>query len=285
LTQISLLAALAVVAGPKVTSGDWMPLVRAGEYQKAKSVCEPWLVAEDSRTKAEAHKCLANVELGLAGGSKVRIEGDRKAGGFIGPAYDDEASIRAVEHLNQALLLAPQDLSIHQGRLHVLMLAARYSDMERALAESAKLYEGADAMDAWLAYPAELFNSRQFKPAIALLLVLDKRYPNDHRVAGNMSAAYAMLEQDDEALAWASKAVKLAPDDAIDNWNLARIYDYTGKTALADAAYQKSLALQSGEQRKRSTCIYAEFVLSKKKDSKNACELQKQGGCSPSACQ
>jgi len=285
LTQaISLLVALAVAAGPKVTSGDWMPLVRAGEYPKAKSMCEPWLDSEDAVTKAEAHKCLANVELGLAGGAKIRIEGDRKTGGYMGAGYDDETASRAVKHLDQAVLLSPQDLSIHQGRLHVLMLAARYEDMPRALEQSAKLYKGADAVDAWLGYPAELFNRRQFKPAIALLLVLDGLYPDDHRVAGNMSAAYAMLEQDEEALAWATKAVKLTPNDPIDIWNLARIYDYTGKPALADAAYQKSLALQTGEQRKRSTCIYADFVQSRKKDAKKACELQKEAGCPPTAC-
>jgi Flp pilus assembly protein TadD len=203
----------------------------------------------------------------------------------MGPGYDDDSASRAVKHLDQAALLAPQDLSIHQGRLHVLMLAARYEDMARSLRESAKLYKGPDALAAWLGYPSQLFDRRQFKPAIALLLVLNELYPDDHRVAGNMSAAYAMIEEDEEALSWANKAVKLAPDDPIDNWNLARIYDYTGKIALADAAYQKSLALQTGDHRKRSTCVYAEFVQSKKKDSKRACELQKEAGCRTSACQ
>ncbi len=282
---ISLIVALTVVAGSTVTSGDWMPLIRGGEYQRARSVCEPWLASKDAGTRAEAHKCLANVELGLAGGAMVRIEADPKTGGYLGTGYDAEGAGRAVKHLDQAALLEPQDLSIHQGRLHVLMLAARYEDMARSLEESAKAYRGRDAMDAWLAYPNELFQRRQFKPAIALLLVLDRLYPDDHRVAGNLSAAYAMLEQDEEALAWASKAVKLAPDDPIDNWNLARTYDYTGKPALADAAYQKSLALQTGEQRKRSTCIYAEFVHSKKQDRQGACKLQKEAGCPTSACQ
>lgn len=282
---ISLFLALAAVAGPKVTSGDWMPLIRGGEYLKARSTCEPWLGSEDAGTRAEAHKCLANVELGLAGGAKTRIEGDRKSGGYMGPGYDEETASKAVEHLDQAVLLAPQDLSIHQGRLHVLMLAARYQDMARALEESAKLYQGRGAMDAWLAHPAELFNRRQFEAAIALLRVLDGLHPDDHRVAGNMSAAYAMLEQDEEALAWATKAVRLAPDDPIDTWNLARIHDYMGRPELADAAYQRSLALQTGEQRKRSTCVYADFVQSKLRDAKKACQLQKEAGCRTFACQ
>ncbi len=262
-----------------------MPEARNGEYQKAKSLCDPWLNSENPGTKAEAHKCLANVELGFAGGAKIRIEGNKRTGGFIGAGYDEEAASRAVKHLDQAVALAPQDLSIHQGRLHALMLAARYEDMAKALEESAKLYQGRDAMHAWLAYPAELYQRRQFKPAIALLQVLDGRYPDDHRVAGNMSAVYAMLEQDAEALAWATKAVKLAPDDPIDNWNLVRIYDYMGKPALADAAYQKSLALQTGDQRKRLTCLYAAFVQSKIKDAKRACELQKEDSCPTTACQ
>jgi Flp pilus assembly protein TadD len=79
--------------------------------------------------------------------------------------------------------------------------------------------------------------------------------------------------------------VRLAPDDPIDTWNLARIHDYMGKPELADAAYERSLALQTGEQRCRSTCAYADFVQTKKNDAKRACEQQKEAGCPRSACQ
>lgn len=277
-------AALLLTADKPVTSADWMPLVKNRDYAKAKVACEAWLNAPDAGTRAEAHKCLANVDLGAAGEHKMRIEGD-KSGGFIGSGYDAEPALSAIRHLDAAVKLAPQDLSIHQGRLHVLELASMYGQMPAALKESVGLYKGKDALDAWLAYPDELFGRRQFKVAEEFLLILETRYPGDHRVAGDLAAVYGMMERDVEALGWANKAVKLAPNDPIDTWNLARIYDFTGKVELADAAYQRALSLQPPQQLAQSQCAFAEFLEKRRKDAKRACDLQRQAHCPTSACQ
>lgn len=281
-TAFLIMLAAAPQPSAPVTSADWMPLVRAGDFAKARTNCEGWLKSADDRAKAEAHKCLANVELGEVQ-HKLRIEGNGRGGGSIGSGFDEEPALRAVAHLDAAVLLAPQDLSIHQGRLHVLEQASLYERMITAMEQSIGLYKGPDALTAWIAYPARLVRD-QPKPAEALLLLLDKHYPGDHRIAGNLAALYAMAERDEEALAWAKKAVAAAPNDPIDNWNLARIYDYTGKLDLADASYQKALTLLPTEQLGESACVYAEFLEKRKEDGARACKLQREHGCSPSAC-
>jgi len=266
---ISLSLALALAAGSKVTFADWMPLIQNGDYQKARSLCERWLHADDPRTRAEGHRCLAEVELGVAGlRSKPK-----------------EPATSTVKALDEAVHRSPQDLSVHRARLSTLLGNGRYDELTRDLEESARLYQGRDAMDAWLAYPTELSQQRQFSEAVSLLLVLEKLHPDDRRVARGLSVGYAMLERDEDAIAWGKKAVKLAPDDPVDHWNLARVYDFSGNAALADAEYRRSLALRTGADRKQSTCIYTEFLADRKKDKKRACELQKQAGCPPVACQ
>jgi tetratricopeptide (TPR) repeat protein len=279
----ALALALAGEPAAKPSTADWVPLVQAKEFAKARALCEGWLASGDDAAKAEGHKCLANVELGAHGEHATRLGGDA-GGGFVGAGYDEEPALRALEHLDAAVRLAPGDLSIHQGRLHVLVLAAMYDRMVSALEESDRLYGGKDGLDAWIAVSADLFNRRALKAAEGFLLALEKRHPGDHRIAGNLSAVYAMLQRDPEALAWARKAVKAAPDDPIDNWNLGRILDYMGRVAEADPAYRKALGLMSGDQRAKSGCLYADFVANKKKQRRKACEVQQQYDCEQWAC-
>ena len=190
--------------------------------------------------------------------------------------FKDEAIDAALMHLDEALRLAPQDLSIHQGRLHLLEISMRHEEMAKALAESCEIYQGADALHAWLAYPDELFEGGHFRASILLLNVLDRHFPKNHEVVGNIGAAYSMLKEDDKAITYLSKAVELAPNDPIDTWNLGRLYDFTSKIQLADEWYQKSLQIDTDPERRRSnTCLYAKFVAEKLHDPKRACELQK----------
>ncbi len=97
---------------------------------------------------------------------------------------------------------------------------------------------------------------------------------------------YSLLKQDAEAQPALLKAVELAPDDPIDNWNLARNYDLTGKVEMANQQYKKPLALDSDPERlKGDRCLYSDFLLKKMHDAKAACEFEKS--CDPtqhSAC-
>jgi len=132
-----------------------------------------------------------------------------------------------------------------------------------------------------LAYIAELFESGQLRADLELLMVLDKHYPNSHEVIGDFGAVYLKLKEDDKAISYLQRAVELAPDDPIDSWNLARLYDFAGKVPLADRWYLKSLSLEnSPEQLRTNSCLYGKFVEEKLKDSKRACELEK-ANCEP----
>ncbi len=256
------------------TADQWHKLIDAGNKEAARTLCTGWLKSPDVHTVTEAHKCLANVA--LLGNSVLSIQGNDVGGGYIGPGYTSQAVDEALLHLNEALKLSPQDLSIHQGRLHLLEVSNRYGQMAKALDESCSTYRGPDSLQVWLAYVAELFESGELKPAVELLKVLDKHYPNSHEIIGNFGAVYSMLKEDDNAILYLQRAVELAPDDPIDTWNLARLYDFTGKTELAEQGYQKSLGLkQDPDQRRQNFCLYAEFVEKKLKDVKRACELEK----------
>lgn len=157
----------------------------------------------------------------------------------------------------------------------------RIDDMAKALDESCKIYHGADGLQAWLAYPDELFEDKEFRASIALLDVLNKHYPNNHDVLGNLGAAYAMLNEDDKAIEYLQKAVRLAPDDPIDTWNLGRLYDFDNKIQLADMWYRKSLSLERDSSRRRSNaCMYAEFIDQKLHNPKRACQMEK-ANCEP----
>jgi tetratricopeptide (TPR) repeat protein len=198
------------------------------------------------------------------------VAGDT-GGGFIGEGYPEEAIDGALKHLNEALKLAPQDLSIHQGRLHVLFIGSRFEAMPAALEESLHMYKGSAA--------------DTYRSGIVFLKVLERSFPNDHLVVGNLAAMYILLKEDENAIAYLLRAVELAPDDPIDTWNLARFYDVTEKIDLAERWYPMALSLDHDlDRKKENACLYARFVGSKLKDPKRACEIQKNNGCEQTSC-
>jgi tetratricopeptide (TPR) repeat protein len=261
--------------GQESKPANWQSLVKSGKCEEARTLCTGWMTSKDTAQLVEAHKCLANVAL-CGKQDAMTLQADDRGGGVLAGAYKPEAVDDALGHLNQALRLAPQDLSIHQGRLHLLEISFRYSEMPKALDESCNLYKGTEGVQPWLAYTAELFNERQFRASLALLDVLDKYYPNSHEVLGNIGAMHSMLKEDEQAIPYLRRAVELAPKDPIDAWNLGRTYDYAGKIELADQWYQKALALESDPVRqRRSNCTYASFIENKLHDANRACELQR----------
>lgn len=258
-------------------SNEWQKLIAVEKYSEARALCSAWLDSPDATRKAEAHKCLANVVLSGKDKQVVILQRDDLGGAVMQATFKDEVLNEALKHLDEGLRLAPQDLSIHQGRLHLLEVSMRYEQMATALDESCRIYKGADALQAWLAYPGELFEDNHLKASISLLKVLDQHFPNDHEVLGNLGAAYSMLKEDDKAIKYLQKAVDLAPNDPIDTWNLGRLYDFMGNVQMAEHWYQKALSLDTDAKRRRSnTCLYAKFVEQKLRDPKRACELQKE---------
>jgi len=269
-----LLLGIGLCWAQEATADSWKKLIDSGDKGTARTVCSGWLNSSDTRVQTEAHKCLANVA--LLGNEVVVLQRNDIGGGYMGSGYKPEAVDAALVHLNEALKLSPQDLSVHQGRLHVLEVSNRYEEMAKALDESCATYHGQDSLEDWLPNIAEMFDSGQLRAAEGLLKVLDRHYPNNHEVIGDFGAVYSMLKEDDKAIQYLQRAVELAPNDPIDTWNLGRLYDFTGNTKSADQWYQKAISLeQDQEQRKKNLCLYGEFVEKKLGDTKRACELQK----------
>jgi tetratricopeptide (TPR) repeat protein len=254
---------------------DWNHLVMAGKYDQARMLCEGRLQHNDRVTKTEAHKCLANVE--LAGAEEgVLIEGNDAGGGALRANYTGAGVDRAIGHLNEAIKLSPGDVSVHQGRIYVLRASGRYGEIPGYLEKSVMTYKGADALEAWLGALAPLFGERHYHAALDSYKVLEKYNPGSHRVAANIGAVYTVLEKDNEALAYLKKAVDLAPDDPVNNWNLGRFYDFTDKDGLAEKYYLKSIALEEdADKRLWINCIFADFIEKKLGDMNRACALQK----------
>jgi tetratricopeptide (TPR) repeat protein len=269
------------VRAQETDTQQWQRLIIAKKYAEARALYTAWLDSTDAVKRAEAHKCLSNVVLGGKDKEVMILESDDLGGAVMRGGFTEEAVDEALKHLNEGLRLAPQDISIHLGRLRLLEDSMRYEEMAKALDESCRIYQGADALQAWVVYTSELFNDSHFRARFLLLKVLDQHFPNSHEVLGNLGAAYTMLKEDDKAIEYLRKAVELAPNDPIDTWNLGRLYDLTDKIQLADQWYQKALSLDTDAERRRTnTCQYAKFVEKKLRDPKRPCELQK-ANCEP----
>ena len=254
---------------------DWPKLVDAGKRDAAKSLCTSFVDSKNVADQVEAQKCLANVA--LCGNDVVQLERDDAGGGTIRQGYEPEAVDEALAHLNAALKLAPQDITIHEGRLKVLEMAGRYQDMVKALDESCSIYKGNDARDAWLNYASEFVDLRQYQTGLEFMQVLDKHYPNDPDILGNIGAFLSYLKRDSDAVPYLQRATELAPNDPINAWDLGREYDYTDQVALADEWYKKGLALmRDPDELKESNCLYAEFVQTKLHDRERACKMERQ---------
>src|SRR5262252_6271922 len=141
----------AIASGAQEKLPNWQALVKAGKCKQARTVCGSLINAHDITRQVEGHKCLANAA--FCGAQEfVTLERNDAGGGLMFGGYAHEVIDEALVHLNAALKLAPQDLSIHQGRLHVLEISSRYSEMTSALDESCKTYKGPGGADPWIVY-------------------------------------------------------------------------------------------------------------------------------------
>lgn len=269
-----LLVTLSGAAQSSSLTDQWGSLIDQKKFEQAKRLCNSWTRSAKLENQIEAQKCLANVA--LYRGQEINLMGNDQGGGTIGEGYKPEAVDEALKHLNEGLKLAPHDLSIHQGRLHILEVSGRFDAMANALDESASVMPGNDVLQDWLPYTAELADMGQLAAGLKLCQVLDKHYPNSHDVIGNIGAFYNMMKETEKSLPYLQRAVALAPDDAMDNWNLGRAYDFENENELAEKWYSKAMTLDpEGKNLPGRDCLYAEFVEHKLHDREKACKLQK----------
>jgi tetratricopeptide (TPR) repeat protein len=148
--------------------------------------------------------------------------------------------------------------------------------MAKAMDQSCAIYRGKNALEAWLAYSAELFDMSQFKADLELTKVIEKYYPESPDVVANVGALYSVLHRDKEALPYLERSVQLAPNDSINVWNLALEYEDLDEIAKAEILFPKALSLVEDPKRKQEmNCRYAHFLETKLKDRPRACTLQK----------
>ena len=215
----------------------------------------------------------------LADASVVHLEKTNR-GGMLRDGVYPAAADSAVAHLNEALQLAPTDLSLHQGRLAIWIRAGRYTQADSALAKSLRLLQPTTDVELWLPYGARMFYADQYDAALQYMTTLSRFYPDDHRVVANIGAMLTMLERDEEALPYVERAVELNPEDPINNWNLARLYMFLDRLEEADTYYRRALDLDDGntaEGRERS-CLYADFVAEKLEEEERAHSIR-QASC------
>ncbi|HEX7730514.1 MAG TPA: hypothetical protein VF392_15910 [Terracidiphilus sp.] len=255
---------------------DWKTLLLdKKDAAAARKLCQTFAASGSLVEQVEAEKCLSNVA--MFGADAVHLQNDESGHPVMFDEWIPEAVDESLAHLNRGLQLAPQDLSIHQGRLHVLEISRRYDEMAKALDESCDIYKGKEAPAVWLDYPSELNDLHAYEPALKLMKVLEKHYPNSPDIVGNIGAFLSILKRDSEAIPYLERAVALAPDDPINAWDLAREYDYAGKTDQAAIWYPKALSLmKNSENLRESYCLYAEFLEKKLKERARACDLEKQ---------
>jgi tetratricopeptide (TPR) repeat protein len=241
-----------------VWEGQWHKLIDAKDFAKAASVCADWLKNADVTAQTEGHKCLASVAMA-----------------------DGEADA-ALQHFNTAIKLSPGDLSSYDGRLQLLIAARRFEDLPKYVEMSIKDYPKSDGLEEWLNVSAELLDQERYEEGLAYTKVLEKHYPKDYRVVANVGTFLAASKKNDEALSYLKRAVEMKPDDPLDNWNLGKVYDQTGKIDLADKYYRKSLAEEKDpEQKKESDCAYSEFLKKNKRPGAGKYEKEHCPGGSP----
>lgn len=265
-------------AGCLAQSGDlsgWTKLVDKNECEKAKSLCTGFAASKDAEQQAEAQRCLGNVS--LCGHSMMIVQGDKDGNGTQRGSYQPVAIDEALKHFNAGIKLAPQSIKLHQDRLRILGLGARYDQMIKALDESCTVYHGRDVPGAWMGFSSGLADLGQFDKGLEFTKVLDKHYPDSPEVLGNIGGFLFWLKRPAEAIPYLQRATALDPKDESNAWDLARAYDATDKVALAEKWYQTGLSLQTDPLvAKESKCLYAMFVDAKLKDRTRACTLEKE---------
>ncbi len=276
---IPLVALAATLSGLQIahaqkSASDWGALLDARKYSEAETLCTSWTKSKDMPKRVEAEKCLANVA--LAKGQSSVVLGNDLGGGSIEEGYKPEAIEEALKHLNAGLMLAPQDISIHLGRLHILEVSGNFDQMLKALEDSLNVYKGSDARPEFLQYAPELSRMGQAKAGLAFCEILNTHFPNDHEIIGNIGAFHDMLGERAKALPYLRKAIELAPGDAMDAWNYGWDLKGAGENAEADKWLQKSFALvPSSDEMPDRRCLYARFVETGLKDVARACKLER----------
>ncbi|MBW2273947.1 MAG: tetratricopeptide repeat protein [Deltaproteobacteria bacterium] len=247
----------------------WAPLVTTGRFEEARVLCTPWLEKQEPSYRTEAHKCLANVA--IADDSLPVPAPDPRGGRPQGPRVGAEGVDLALHHYDQAILLTPSDRDAHIGRADVLILGGRYDAAIESVEQSLERFTTRADLDAFLLLTARFRMMNRNEEAFEFLRVLETVHPLDHRIVANLGAFHSILGRNDEALEYAQRAVALAPDDPLNRWNLAQLYDRRSEFELADKSFRQALDLLQDTD-PEALCRYADFIADRLDDPNRACD-------------
>lgn len=253
---------------------DWQGLLRQGETEKAEPICQALVDKEDLASRVEGYKCLANVALFRNKTPKATPEEGPAA---MHQGWNKAGADQAIEYLEQAMKLAPKDLSLFQMRLFVLSRSGQMEKLPQALENSLTNYKGPEALDHWLSFSREFWEAQEFGLGLEYLDVLEQHFPNNPKVLGNLAAFAAQENKMEMALEYAHKAVELQPENPRFQWNLASLYERQGDYEKADAQFQKALPLfKNPETSDAAWCTYGMFVKEGLKEEARGQEIIKK---------
>jgi tetratricopeptide (TPR) repeat protein len=259
--------------GAGAQTASWTTHSQAGNCSELAKACDALLAAENTKTSFSAHMCKVNAA--LCGNSGISIAGGQKEGFAMSGGFAPGAVTEALSWIDKAEALYPQNIKAIQTRLQLLVATGDGIAAGQALDAYLKRAKNKPGVDEWLNTFGAYFGQRKMDAAIAFGKVIEKHYPNSHQIHGNLGGAYAQMEKDVDAFRHLNKAVELAPNDPINRWNLARLYDFTNKVTLAETHYSKAIADETdSERRNEMNCAYSKFVGKKLKDTARAKRLQ-----------
>ncbi len=258
---------------------DFTALLESGERARRKVECERLVAQRDVEQRVRGHVCLAELATRSANRVAAPVR-DPSGATFLREASEGPAVDTALEHLTAAIRLKPARLELHRDRLALLVRALRFEALPSAMGESISLVpkpQQRQLLSACL-LPAmyQLAEEQRWDDALAVGRVLEKAYPDDHRVVANVGGILMQLGRDGEAAPYLERSVALAPKDPVNRWNLAQYHVRRGKLQDADREFATAVSLAKPAERADYGCRHAAFVEQMLHDAKRACALQQR---------
>lgn len=274
--RFSLFPLLLATASAAAQPSDWQRLLAADSLEAAVSVCATRTTAPAAAVRADAHVCLANVEVRRA--DEVIALSNGPGGGVIGPRFVGDGVDRALAHIDTARAATPGDVTLYQGQLHLLTRSAQF-DRAPAVLRAALAHTSAP-LDTWHAYVGDFYSAGAIDEGIAYLQLLHEAAPDAPSVLADLGGFLVVAERDAEAEPLLVRAVALAPDDPVNLWNLGRFRFYSGVLAEAEALYRRAIeADPAWAEANRAHCLLADLLAERTEGSKEAASLRTAYGC------
>ncbi len=258
-------------------------LVDEKQFEQAFALCRSWEKRSSAGDRAESHKCAANVFVAQANrrDASVFVSDARErlfAGSpASGPIFDGPAISSALDELDLAAQLTPQDLGIHQGRM---FLALRSGAFPRAVQylEAALKARPSDPVGTWAEYIANFLQDGGATHGAKYAELLHSKYGGEDLLMAR-GKFLVLAGRPAEAIAPLQKVVAQRPKEPRGHWLLARALEEQGELAGADKEYAASIKLDRGSSRSDRLCVFAGFVAKKRNDPARSATLAKQGKC------